>query len=92
MDKLTWNELDNAELEYNTLLTRATRDNPTMMELLHLLYRISPQMNERIRYLGALTEASQKHGNIIINDGVQAIYRKWDVDHLFRQVLGGIIT
>lgn len=90
MDKLTWNELDNAELEYNTLLTRAFRGNPTMMELLQGLYKISPQPDERIRYLGALTESAQKYGNII-NDGVQAIYKKWDVNHLFRQVLTGVV-
>jgi len=53
MDKLTWNELDNAETQYWTLVTRAFRGNPKMMEALQGLYKISPQTDERIRYLGA---------------------------------------
>jgi len=91
MDKLTWNELDNAELQYRILLTGAFSGNPRKMDALRALYKISPQPDERIRYFGALMEASQKYD--ITDNKSAAIFKKWDVDHLFRQIISGqIIT
>jgi len=91
MDKLTWNELDNAELQYRILVARAFRGNAKLMDMLVKLYQINPQENERIRYLGALIESSQKYGNIT-DKRLLAIFKKWDVDHLLKQVISGQVV